>query len=113
MNDNPIPPHNLPASFPLLEPKAIYAVLNNPVRLAILTVLHNGEGYGVSDLVRLVHSSAPNVSKHLQYMKKAGLLYIGRGHLYHIHPAYNPQPNSGFLDLGHCQVRLNAQKPAA
>jgi predicted transcriptional regulator len=113
MSENHVAPHILPAGFPLLERRAIFAALDNPVRIAILAVLHNGEGYGVGDLAGLVKSSAPNVSKHLQAMKNAGLLYIGRGHLYYIQPAFNPSPNSGILDFGHCLLRLEVRHPPA
>ncbi|MFV0388282.1 MAG: ArsR/SmtB family transcription factor [Pyrinomonadaceae bacterium] len=50
-----------------------FKVLSEPLRLEILNSLQSG-GKSVNELAGLVNSSQPNVSKHLKYMQKAGVL---------------------------------------
>jgi DNA-binding transcriptional ArsR family regulator len=62
---------------------ARFRVLGEPLRLRLLQALQDGEKT-VSELVRIVHASQPNVSKHLRLMQEAGV--VGRrpeGNLVH------------------------------
>jgi hypothetical protein len=105
-------PSQLPAGFPLLDRGTLMTLLAHPMRLAILTVLSDGEAYGITDVAPLIHCSASNCSKHLQQLKNAGILTIGRGRLYKIAPAYNPNPGSRTLTFGHCTMHLDVAAAA-
>ncbi len=111
MNSAPSPTQIQPG-FPLPHRGTLMTALAHPMRLAILTVLADGEGYGVPDLAPLIHCSNSNCSKQIQNLKNAGLITAGRGRLYKIAPAYNPNPGSRTLTFGHCTLHLDA-KPAA
>jgi DNA-binding transcriptional ArsR family regulator len=52
-----------------------FRVLGEPIRLALLQALEQGER-SVGELARLVGSSQPNVSKHLRILQEAGI--VGR-----------------------------------
>lgn len=102
----------IPAGFPLLDRGTLMTLLAHPMRLAILTVLSDGEAYGITDVAPLIHCSASNCSKHLQQLRKAGILTIGRGRLYRMVHAYNPNPGSRVLEFGHCTLYLDAAAAA-
>lgn len=103
----------IPADFPLINRDTLMTVIAHPLRWAILKILADGEGYGVIDLAPRLHTVRSNASTHLKILKDAGIITVGRGRLYKIHPAYNPNPNSGLLEFGHVLARLNVQKPPA
>ena len=50
-----------------------FKVLSEPIRLQILHTLQEGEK-SVNELTETVHTSQPNVSKHLKILLKNGLL---------------------------------------
>jgi len=50
-----------------------FKVLSEPIRLHILHSLQEGEK-SVNELTESVHTSQPNVSKHLKILQKAGVL---------------------------------------
>lgn len=101
---------DLPPNFPLPDLGTLLTAIGHPMRWAILKVLSNGEGYGVPDLAPLIGCSRSNVTKHLQILKAAGLIFSGRGRLYYIVGQYNPNPRTSTLDFGHCLLRLDPRR---
>lgn len=110
MNAAPQQPAS-PQARTLPERDAMMVALSHPTRWAILDVLANGEGYGVPDLEPLVKTSRSNVSKQLMILKQAGLIVMGRGYLYHVPRAFNPNPGSRTLDFGHALLRFDPPDP--
>lgn len=51
----------------------VFKAIGNPVRLAIIELLHNGE-LCVCDIVDHVGTDTSNVSKHLSILKKQGIV---------------------------------------
>ncbi len=76
---------NMNESF--LEKEAgIYKALAHPVRLEILKLL-TPKNLGVDKLSKLLSKRQPNISQHLQILKKVGLVFptkVGKRRIYQI-----------------------------
>src|SRR3990172_8618566 len=68
--------------------KRMFRAFSDPTRLRILHLLLNGE-LSVSDLVRVLRVPQPTVSRHLAYLRKAGLVLARRKTLW-IHYRLTP-----------------------
>lgn len=106
-----IPPPPPEANFILPDRDNLMTAVSHSMRWAILKILTDGEGYGVSDLAPLLGCTPPNVSRHMMILKDAGLVAIGRGKLYRLQPYY-VTPDRKALDFGHCILRLDLQSGA-
>lgn len=58
-----------------LEP--VFLALSDATRLRIINLLGNGE-VAVSDLVEVLNESQPKISRHLAYLRSAGLVSVRR-----------------------------------
>lgn len=66
-----------------------FRILGEPMRLRILQVLENGEK-PVNDIVKLLGSSQPNISKHLKALCQEGLIERRRAGLHICYSIANP-----------------------
>jgi hypothetical protein len=85
------------------------SVLSNPGRLAMLSVLCDGEPRGASELATIAGCTPSAGSKHARLMVEAGVLLRGRGQLYRLVPGFQTAPGKRELDFGHCLLRLDYQ----
>jgi hypothetical protein len=58
----------------------------------------------VADFVAI---SYPSAHQPLLILREAGIIERGRGRLYCIVPAYQPEPGKPLIDLGHCLLRVD------
>lgn len=70
-------------------PETFFAALAHPTRLRCLMLLHHGGEFCVCELTQAVGASQPHVSRHLAYLREAGLVSDRRAGLwihYRLHP---------------------------
>ena len=53
----------------------MFRAFSDPIRLRILHLLQKGE-WCVGDLVAVLHAPQPTVSRHLSYLRRAGLVKV-------------------------------------
>ena len=87
-----------------ISPDQIFRAFADRTRLRILHLLLEGE-LCVCDLVRVLQLSQPKVSRHLAYLRKAGLVRARREGLwmhYRLAPATEPLHQGLLKCLGQC-----------
>jgi predicted transcriptional regulator len=77
-------------------------------RWKILKELSAGEPRTIGEIATVAGCSYDNAAQHLKLMRDAGLIVVGRGHLYQIPKQYLPAPGQPVVDFGHCLLRLDA-----
>ena len=75
----------------------------------IATILAEGP-MGVTELSRYVRSNVSLVSKNVLILRKAGILYQGRGRLSYLAEHLRPAPGVNEIDFGHVVLRFPAGK---
>jgi len=107
MNSTPEPTKTAAVNpLPNLERMAI--VLGHSRRWKILRELSLGEPRTIAEVAAVAGCGYDNASKHLAVMRRAGMVVLGRGHLYQIPRQYLPTPGQRVVDYGHCLLRLDA-----
>ena len=91
---------------PSLEKMVI--ALGHKRRWKILKELSAGEPRTIGEIATVAGCSYDNAAQHLKLMCKAGLIVVGRGHLYQIPRQYLPTPGQPIVDYGHCLLRIDA-----
>jgi ArsR family transcriptional regulator len=97
----------------------IFRAFSDRTRLRILHLLQGGECC-VGDLVSILRAAQPAVSRHLAYLRRAGLVQVRREGLwchYRLAPAANPFHEKLLECLGCCfeevpQLRADATRAA-
>lgn len=87
----------------------MFRAFSDPTRLRILRLLHRAERC-VGDLVEILQSPQPSVSRHLAYLRKAGLVSVRKAGLwkyYVLAPVRTPFQGS----LLHCLETCFAEVP--
>lgn len=92
------------SGFPTLPNLA--RVLGDKARWIILRELARGEALPVKELARRTACTPAMTSKHMLALRKAGMVVVGYGRLYHLAPALRPAPGATTLDLGHCLLKI-------
>jgi predicted transcriptional regulator len=82
--------------------------LGHKRRWKILKELSAGEPRTIGEIATVAGCSYDNAAQHLKLMCKAGLIVVGRGHLYQIPRQYLPTPGQPIVDYGHCLLRIDA-----
>ena len=93
--------------LPVLPLETVLTAICNACRWRILAILADGQGYGAPDIAGMLGITYPGAYQHLLILRNAGIIVQGRGRLYRIAPAYQPDPAKRILDLGHCLLRLD------
>lgn len=87
----------------------MFRAFSDPTRLRILRLLQNGE-HCVGDLVAVLQSPQPSVSRHLAYLRKAGLVSVRKSGLWKYYALASVQtPFQG--SLLHCLETCFAEVP--
>ena len=61
-----------------MQPLDLFKVLSDPTRLKLFQILFNKESRCVCELVDLLDQPQPTVSRHLNHLKKLGILSCSR-----------------------------------
>jgi predicted transcriptional regulator len=93
---------------PLPDWERLVTVIGHKRRWKIMKELSAGEPRTIAELAAVAGCGYDNASKHLALMRRAGLVVLGRGHLYQIPKQYLPTPGQPVVDFGHCLLRLDA-----
>ncbi len=92
------------ATQPKNSVNLIFRALSDRTRLRILSILQDGESC-VGDLVEILRVPQPKVSRHLAYLRKAGLVTAreeGLWNFYRLAPAVTPFHKKMLECLGAC-----------
>jgi DNA-binding transcriptional ArsR family regulator len=73
----------------------------------LATILAEGP-MGVTDLASALRMDASLLSKHVAVLRKAGILYKGRGRLSYLAEQFRPAPGVSEIDFGHFVFRFPA-----
>ena len=57
-----------------IQPLELFKVLSDPTRLKIFQILYNKESRCVGELVEILDQPQPTISRHLNHLKKLGIL---------------------------------------
>ena len=106
MNTSAPPP---PPSAPALDFQDILTALSNQTRWHILHQLlaGNNEPLMVLDFAKTLGVPATNISKHINILRRCGILRCGRGNLYSVLPHLLVPGQPFALDLGAVLLRLD------
>ena len=58
----------------MIQPLELFKVLSDPTRLKIFQILYNKESRCVGELVEILDQPQPTISRHLNHLKKLGIL---------------------------------------
>ena len=58
----------------MIQPLELFKVLSDPTRLKIFQILFNKESRCVGELVEILDQPQPTISRHLNHLKKLGIL---------------------------------------
>ena len=95
-------------AMPLPALELVAAALANPRRWKMLKELSGGEAREIDELAKAAGCSYACALKHLAVLRRSGLAVQGRGRLWQIPKHHLPAPGEGWVDCGHCVLRLNA-----
>ena len=62
----------------MMQPLELFKVLSDPTRLKIFQILYNKESRCVGELVEILDQPQPTISRHLNHLKKLGILHCVR-----------------------------------
>ncbi len=61
-----------------IEPVELFKVLSDPTRLKLFQILFHKEARCVGELVEMLNQPQPTISRHLNHLKKLGILHVVR-----------------------------------
>ena len=93
---------------PKFSEKKLAKIMAAPKRWRILKELAKGEPLPANVLGRLAGTTPNLASKHLAILRDAGLVVVGYGRLYRLHPALPLDLVARTLDLGYFFLKLDA-----
>ena len=93
---------------PLPDLKRTLQAIAQMSRWKMLKELTCGEPRLIAELAAVGGCSYENGVKHLQVLRKAGLVEQGRGGVYQLVRQYLPAPGQPVVDFGHCLLRMDA-----
>ena len=93
---------------PLPDINLFPTAIRHPTRWKMLAALGNGEPQTIREVAAVSGCHYDNAIRHLQILKKAGLVVQERGKLYQIPKRFFPTPGQPVVDFGHCLLRLDA-----
>lgn len=64
----------MPITNPIIQPIELFKVLSDPTRLKLFQILYNKEARCVGELVDMLDQPQPTISRHLNHLKKLGIL---------------------------------------
>ena len=64
----------MPTTNPIIQPIELFKVLSDPTRLKLFQILYNKEARCVGELLDMLDQPQPTISRHLNHLKKLGVL---------------------------------------
>lgn len=80
--------------------------LGASLRWRILGELASGEPLMVVQIAEKLDCQPTLISKHMAWLREAGMVETGRSGLYAIPRRFLPSPGNGVVDYGHCLLRF-------
>lgn len=99
-------------SAPRIDPRRLFVVLSNPLRLKLLKLMAVGRPLSATEAASIMHRDIDIVIQHMRILRDAGLLtwkhsdQDARFLFYSLKPEWRTQPN--ILDFGFCRIDLSA-----
>jgi DNA-binding transcriptional ArsR family regulator len=93
---------------PTIALDTLVNVLGSTTRWTILRELADGTSLMVCELAERTGNESSIISKHLTFMRKAGIIINPRIRLFEIAPQFLSDPAEKLLDFGWCTLRLGS-----
>ncbi|MBP6495951.1 MAG: helix-turn-helix transcriptional regulator [Psychrobacter sp.] len=89
-----------------IQPLELFKVLSDPTRLKIFQILYNKESRCVGELVEILDQPQPTISRHLNHLKKLGILNCVRDGTWMWYEVANDLPEwcQDILDITYTQI---------
>ena len=89
-----------------IQPLELFKVLSDPTRLKIFQILYNKESRCVGELVEILDQPQPTISRHLNHLKKLGILSCVRDGTWMWYEVANDLPEwcQDILDITYTQI---------
>ena len=89
-----------------IQPLELFKVLSDPTRLKIFQILYNKESRCVGELVEILDQPQPTISRHLNHLKKLGILNCVRDGTWMWYEVANDLPEwcQYILDITYTQI---------
>ena len=90
----------------MIQPLELFKVLSDPTRLKIFQILYNKESRCVGELVEILDQPQPTISRHLNHLKKLGILNCVRDGTWMWYEVANDLPEwcQDILDITYTQI---------
>ena len=100
-----------------IQPLELFKVLSDPTRLKIFQILFNKESRCVGELVEILDQPQPTISRHLNHLKKLGILSCVRDGTWMWYEVSDDLPKwcQDILEITYKQIStkdINMPKPA-
>ncbi len=91
-----------------IQPLELFKVLSDPTRLKIFQILYNKESRCVGELVEILDQPQPTISRHLNHLKKLGILNCVRDGTWMWYEVANDLPEwcQDILDTTYKQISI-------
>ena len=91
-----------------IQPLELFKVLSDPTRLKIFQILYNKESRCVGELVEILDQPQPTISRHLNHLKKLGILNCVRDGTWMWYEVANDLPEwcQDILDTTYNQISI-------
>jgi len=92
----------------MIQPLELFKVLSDPTRLKIFQILYNKESRCVGELVEILDQPQPTISRHLNHLKKLGILNCVRDGTWMWYEVANDLPEwcQDILDTTYKQISI-------
>ncbi|AGP48977.1 MULTISPECIES: helix-turn-helix transcriptional regulator [unclassified Psychrobacter] len=92
----------------MIQPLELFKVLSDPTRLKIFQILYNKESRCVGELVEILDQPQPTISRHLNHLKKLGILNCVRDGTWMWYEVANDLPEwcQDILDITYKQISI-------
>lgn len=89
-----------------IQPIELFKVLSDPTRLKIFQILFNKEARCVGELVEILDQPQPTISRHLNHLKKLGILRCVRNGTWMWYEVADDLPEwcQDILDITYAQI---------
>ena len=89
-----------------IQPLELFKVLSDPTRLKIFQILYNKESRCVGEFVEILDQPQPTISRHLNHLKKLGILNCVRDGTWMWYEVANDLPEwcQDILDITYTQI---------
>jgi hypothetical protein len=101
-------PSTSPKKADSVPSQKLLTAVSSVTRWKILAAIIAEGPMGITDLAGALKSNASLIAKHVAVLRKAGILYKGRGRLSYLAENLRPAPGVSEIDFGHFVFRFPA-----